>query len=59
MLNRPSRHESHCTSMLACGQVLRVQTHPLQQFQVGDEVAVEVDAAQCTVFGRAAGDAPS
>lgn len=32
------------------GQVLRVQTHPLQRFAVGEEVAVEVDAAQCSVF---------
>jgi iron(III) transport system ATP-binding protein len=34
------------------GQVLRVQTHPLQRFAVGEEVAVEVDAAQCSVFRR-------
>jgi iron(III) transport system ATP-binding protein len=34
------------------GQVLRVQTHPLQHFAVGDEVAVEVDATQCSVFRR-------
>jgi iron(III) transport system ATP-binding protein len=34
------------------GQVLRVQTHPLQHFAVGEEVAVEVDAAQCSVFRR-------
>ena len=38
---------------LASGQVLRVQTHPLQQFAVGDAVAVEVDAGQCSVFRRA------
>ncbi len=30
---------------LASGQVLRVQTHPLQQFAVGDAVAVEIDTA--------------
>src|SRR5215217_7984030 len=35
---------------LASGQMLRVQTHPLQQFAVGDTVAVEIDAAQCSVF---------
>ncbi|MBI3710578.1 MAG: ABC transporter ATP-binding protein [Proteobacteria bacterium] len=29
---------------------LRVQTHPLQVFAVGDRVAVEFDGAQCTVF---------
>jgi iron(III) transport system ATP-binding protein len=34
------------------GQVLRVQTHPLQHFAVGDEVAIEVDATQCSVFRR-------
>jgi ABC-type Fe3+/spermidine/putrescine transport system ATPase subunit len=37
---------------LDSGQVLRVQTHPLQLFAVGDAVAVEVDAAQCSVFHR-------
>jgi len=31
---------------------LRVQTHPLQRFAVGDAVAIEVDAAQCSVFRR-------
>jgi iron(III) transport system ATP-binding protein len=35
---------------LDSGQVLRVQTHPLQQFAIGDAVAVEVDASQCSVF---------
>jgi iron(III) transport system ATP-binding protein len=35
---------------LASGQLLRVQTHPLQQFAVGDTVAVEVDGSQCSVF---------
>ena len=34
------------------GQVLRVQTHPLQRFAVGDAVALDVDAAQCTIFRR-------
>jgi iron(III) transport system ATP-binding protein len=32
------------------GTALRVQTHPLEQFAVGDAVAVLVDAGQCTVF---------
>jgi iron(III) transport system ATP-binding protein len=35
---------------LDSGQVLRVQTHPLQQYAVGDAVAVVVDATQCSVF---------
>jgi len=29
---------------------LRVQTHPLEQFAIGDAVAVQVDAGQCSVF---------
>jgi iron(III) transport system ATP-binding protein len=37
---------------LPTGQVLRVQTHPLQHFKVGEEVAVEVDATHCSVFRR-------
>jgi iron(III) transport system ATP-binding protein len=41
---------------LRSGQVLRVQTHPLQQFKIGDEVAIEVDATQCSVFRRTMGD---
>jgi iron(III) transport system ATP-binding protein len=41
---------------LGSGQVLRVQTHPLQQFKIGEEVAIEVDATQCSVFRRATGD---
>jgi iron(III) transport system ATP-binding protein len=32
------------------GTVLRVQTHPLEQFAIGDGVAVRIDASQCTVF---------
>jgi hypothetical protein len=35
--------------------VLRVQTHPLQHFKIGEEVAVEVDATQCSVFRGATG----
>ena len=42
---------------LTSGQVLRVQTHPLQHFKIGEEVAIEVDATQCSVFRRAAEDA--
>ncbi|GGH19558.1 ABC transporter ATP-binding protein [Alsobacter metallidurans] len=38
---------------LNSGQVLRVQTHPLQQFAVGDTVAVTIDASQCSIFMRA------
>ncbi|MGA7490864.1 MAG: TOBE domain-containing protein, partial [Xanthobacteraceae bacterium] len=38
---------------LAGGQVLRVQSHPLERFAVGEEVVLEVDAAQCSVFRRA------
>jgi iron(III) transport system ATP-binding protein len=37
---------------LASGPVLRVQTHPLQRFAVGDRLAVTIDAAQCSVFRR-------
>ena len=37
---------------LPSGQVLRVQTHPLQHFEVGDTVAIEIDATQCSVFRR-------
>jgi hypothetical protein len=29
-----------------------VQTHPSQRFKPGDEVVVEVDATQCSVFRR-------
>jgi iron(III) transport system ATP-binding protein len=38
---------------LDSGQVLRVQTHPLQRYLVGDVVGVEVDASQCSVFRSA------
>src|SRR5205085_8921266 len=33
-------------------QVLRVQTHPMQRLNVGEDVAIEIDAAQCSVFQR-------
>ena len=35
---------------LDSGPTLRVQTHPGQVFAVGDKVAIEVDASQCSVF---------
>jgi iron(III) transport system ATP-binding protein len=41
--------EYHVT--LGDGTVLRVQTHPLEQFAIGDAVWVSIDAGQCTVFG--------
>ena len=41
---------------LPSGQVLRVQTHPLQHFKVGDACAVEVDATLCSVFRAGGGE---
>jgi iron(III) transport system ATP-binding protein len=41
---------------LGDGAMLRVQTHPLQQFAVGDKVAVRIDTSQCTVFEAPAAD---
>src|SRR5262245_45621053 len=41
---------------LPSGQVLRVQTHPLEHFEVGADVTLEIDAKQCSVFRREAGD---
>ena len=37
---------------LPSGPTLRVQTHPLQHFKVGDAVAITIDASQCNVFRR-------
>jgi iron(III) transport system ATP-binding protein len=37
---------------LSSGLVLRVQTHPLQQFKVGEPVAIAIDATQCSAFPR-------
>jgi iron(III) transport system ATP-binding protein len=37
---------------LSSGLLLRVQTHPLQQFKVGEPVAIEIDATQCSAFPR-------
>jgi iron(III) transport system ATP-binding protein len=42
---------------LLSGPVLRVQTHPLQQFKIGDAVALEIDASQCSAFPRLRGEA--
>ena len=42
---------------LPSGQVLRVQTHPLERFEVGVDVAVEIDAKSCSVFRRTGGSA--
>jgi iron(III) transport system ATP-binding protein len=41
---------------LPSGQLLRVQTHPLQHFRVGDAVAVTIDASQCSAFARVRGE---
>ncbi|MCC6777684.1 MAG: ABC transporter ATP-binding protein [Hyphomicrobiales bacterium] len=37
---------------LPSAQMLRVQTHPLQRFRIGETVAIEIDAAQCSAFAR-------
>ena len=37
---------------LPSGQVLRVQTHPLERFEVGSDVGLEIDAKSCSVFRR-------
>jgi len=39
---------------LAGGDMLRVQTHPKQQFKVGETVSVAVDAENVSVFPRSA-----
>jgi iron(III) transport system ATP-binding protein len=38
---------------LAGGAALRVQTHPLESFDIGTEIALAIDPAQCSVFARA------
>jgi hypothetical protein len=43
---------SEYSAALPSGQVLRVQTHPLQHFEVGSDVALEIDAKSCSVFRR-------
>jgi hypothetical protein len=35
---------------------LRVQTHPTQQFKVGEQVTIEIDGSQCSAFPRARGE---
>jgi iron(III) transport system ATP-binding protein len=42
---------------LPSGLTLRVQTHPLQQFKIGDACSVDVDATLCTVFRAGTGEA--
>lgn len=37
---------------LASGQILRVQTHPLQHLSIGEPVSVAFDASQCSIFRR-------
>jgi iron(III) transport system ATP-binding protein len=37
---------------LPSGPVLRVQTHPLQQFKLGAPVAITIDVTQCSAFPR-------
>jgi iron(III) transport system ATP-binding protein len=39
---------------LPSGQVLRVQAHPSEHFAVGDAVALEIDAGQCSIFAHPA-----
>jgi len=41
---------------LSSGQMLRVQTHPLQHFKVGEPVAIEIDATQCSAFSHVRGE---
>ena len=43
---------------LRSGAVLRAQTHPVEQFAIGDEVFISIDAAECSVFPRAASAEP-
>ncbi|QIB33990.1 ABC transporter ATP-binding protein [Ancylobacter pratisalsi] len=44
---------------LASGAVLRAQTHPLEPFDVDDEVFVSIDAGECNVFHRTAASTPA
>ncbi|MFK8253427.1 ABC transporter ATP-binding protein [Ancylobacter terrae] len=39
-------------TQLPSGAVLRVQTHPLEPFAVGDEVFLAIDTSECSVFPR-------
>lgn len=38
------------------GQILRVQTHPKENFAVGDTVGIAVDSEAISIFGRTAAD---
>ena len=38
---------------LGAGEELRVQTHPTQQFTIGQQVTISVDADHCNLFPRA------
>lgn len=40
--------------MLEAGEELRVQTHPTQQFTIGQQVTISVDGDHCNLFPRAA-----
>jgi iron(III) transport system ATP-binding protein len=42
---------------LPSGLTLRVQTHPLQRFAVGDACKIEIDASRCSVFRAGDGEA--
>jgi ABC-type Fe3+/spermidine/putrescine transport system ATPase subunit len=48
---------SEYLATLPSGLTLRLQTHPLQQFKVGEPCAVEVDATLCSVFRAGANEA--
>ena len=41
---------------LGWGAALRVQTHPTQQFRVGERVAIEIDGSQCSASPPARGE---
>jgi ABC-type Fe3+/spermidine/putrescine transport system ATPase subunit len=40
---------------LSSGLTLRVQTHPMQHFEVGEGCMVEIDSGHCSVFRAGAG----
>ena len=44
---------------LKSGAELRAQTHPIEHFAIGDAVFISIDAAECSVFPRAAAAAPT
>jgi len=48
---------SEYSATLPSGQVLRVQTHPLEALKIGDEVEIEIDDAECSVFRAVSDDA--